>query len=163
VGDDDPDLATDPVVAVGHRRHEPFVLAHHQPLIAILGESREDPGLRRTWVREEILDPRILQDLDQQHPAGAGNSLAHDLPRLSSRSRQLASRSTIPGGEAARVRHRSRHASRERPRSRHATGERHACVRATLTRVSSTSASRTIQPLGRLPRRNSTASVSAQM
>jgi len=33
------------VIAVGHRRHEPLVLADDELLILILGEGREDPGL----------------------------------------------------------------------------------------------------------------------
>ena len=87
VRDDDADLAADPVVAVGHRRHEPLVLADDELLVLVLRERREDPGLRGARIREEIVDPRVLQGLDQQHPAGAGHGLAHRLPlhRISER------------------------------------------------------------------------------
>src|SRR2546428_8286647 len=57
------------------------MLADHETLIAILGERGEDPGLRGARVREEIFDARVLQRLEQQHPAGAGNGLSHRLPR----------------------------------------------------------------------------------
>ena len=46
VGDDDADLAADAVVAVGHRGHQPLVLADHQAVVAVLGDGREEPGLR---------------------------------------------------------------------------------------------------------------------
>ncbi len=87
VRDDDADLAADPVVAVGHRRHKPLVLADDELLVIVLRERREDPGLRGARIREEIVDPRVLQGLDQQHPAGAGHGLAHGLPfcRISER------------------------------------------------------------------------------
>jgi len=77
VRDDDADLAAEAVVAVGHRRHEPLVLADHEPLLFALGERREDPGLRGAGIREQVLDPRVLQGLEQQHAAGAGDRLAH--------------------------------------------------------------------------------------
>src|SRR3989454_4520447 len=80
VRDDDADLAADPVVPVRHRGDEPFVLADHEPLVAVLGERREDPGLRGPRVREEVLDARVLQGLEEQHSAGAGDGLAHGLP-----------------------------------------------------------------------------------
>src|ERR1700730_3377354 len=83
-GDDDAALAGQAVIAVGHRRDQPFVLADHQPLIAILGDGREDPGLRGARVREEVLDPRVLQGLEEQHPARAGDGLSHGLPRCHS-------------------------------------------------------------------------------
>src|SRR2546425_9750791 len=53
------------------------VLADHEPLVAVLGERREDPGLRGTRVREEVLDARVLQGLEEQHSAGPGDGLAH--------------------------------------------------------------------------------------
>ena len=81
VGDDDADLAAHAVVAVGHRRHQSLVLAHHEPLIAVLGERREDPGLRGAGVREQILDARVLQRLEEQHPARSRDGLAHGSPR----------------------------------------------------------------------------------
>ena len=48
VGDDDADLAADAVIAVGHRRHEPLVLADDELLVLVLGERREDAGLGRS-------------------------------------------------------------------------------------------------------------------
>src|SRR5262249_45309715 len=83
VSDDDADLAADTVVAVGHRRYEPFVLADDELLVLVLGEGREDAGLGGSGVREEIIDPRVLQGLDEQHAAGAGDRLAHVSPFLS--------------------------------------------------------------------------------
>ena len=55
------------VVAVGHRRDRPFVLADHEPLITILGHRREDPRVRGAWAGEEMLAPPVLQGLEQQH------------------------------------------------------------------------------------------------
>src|SRR5439155_1904849 len=81
VRDDDTDLAADAVIAVGHRGHESFVLADDELLVAVLGQCREDPGLCGARIREEILDPRVLEGLDQQHAAGARDRLAHGLPR----------------------------------------------------------------------------------
>jgi hypothetical protein len=81
VRDDDADLAAHAVIAVRHRGHEPLVLGHHEALIAVLGKRREDARLRRARIGEEILDPRVLQGLDQQHPAGARDGLAHGRPR----------------------------------------------------------------------------------
>jgi hypothetical protein len=77
VGDDDPDLAADPMIAVGHRGHQPFVLADHEALIAVLGQRREDARLRGAGIREKVFDARVLQGLEQQHSAGAGDGLAH--------------------------------------------------------------------------------------
>ena len=81
VGDDDADLAADAVVAVGHRGHQPLVLADHQPVVAILGDGREEAGLRGARVGEQVLHARVLQGLEEEHPAGAGDGLAHGLPR----------------------------------------------------------------------------------
>ena len=77
MSDDDADLAADPVVAVGHRGHEPLVLADHEPVLLGLGQRREDPRLRGAGIREEVFDPRVLEGLQQQHAAGAGDRLAH--------------------------------------------------------------------------------------
>jgi hypothetical protein len=77
VRDDDPELAADPVIAVGHRRHQPLVLAHDESLVVGLGQRREDAGLRRARIREQVLDARVLERLQEQHPAGAGDRLAH--------------------------------------------------------------------------------------
>jgi hypothetical protein len=41
-------LAAHPVIAVGHRRHEPLVLADDELLILVLGEGGEDPRSRRS-------------------------------------------------------------------------------------------------------------------
>jgi len=79
VRDDHADLAAQAVIAVGHRRHEPLVLADHEPLLFGLGQRREDPGLRGARVREEVLHARVLEGLQEQHPARAGDRLAHAL------------------------------------------------------------------------------------
>jgi hypothetical protein len=55
-------------MVVSHRRHQPFVLADDEPLVTILGQSRKDPGLGRTRVREEILDTRVFQGLQAWRP-----------------------------------------------------------------------------------------------
>src|SRR5439155_22342070 len=67
--------------------HEPLVLADDELLVLVLGERRENPGLRGARICEEIVDPSVLQGLDQQHPAGAGHGLTHGLPfcRISER------------------------------------------------------------------------------
>src|SRR5207245_10821135 len=75
----DTHLAADAVIAVGHRRHEPFMLADDELLVLVLGEGREDPGLGGAWIREEIIDPGVFQGLDEQHAAGTGDGLAHAL------------------------------------------------------------------------------------
>src|SRR5262249_37870830 len=77
VGDDDADVAAQTVIAVGHRGHEPFVLADDELLVLVLGERGEDPSLGGARVREEIVHARVLQGLDEQHAAGAGDGLAH--------------------------------------------------------------------------------------
>src|SRR5262249_33480692 len=80
---DDADVAAQAVIAVGHRGHEPFVLADDELLVLVLGERGEDPGLGGARVREEIVHARVLQGLDEQHAAGAGDGLAHWRPSLS--------------------------------------------------------------------------------
>jgi hypothetical protein len=77
VRDHHPELAADPVVAVGHRRHQSLVLAHDELLVVVLGQGGEDAGLGRARVREEVVDARVLERLDQQHAAGTRDRLAH--------------------------------------------------------------------------------------
>ncbi len=81
VRDDHADLAADAVVAVGHRGDQALVLADHQPVISILGDGGEEAGLRGPRVGEEILHTRVLERLEEQHAAGAGDGLAHGWPR----------------------------------------------------------------------------------
>src|SRR5262249_55301982 len=85
VRDDHAHLAADAVVAVGHRGHEAFVLADDQAVVAILGDRGEQAGLRGARVGEQILHARVLERLEEQHPAGAGVRLAHDLVGLAAR------------------------------------------------------------------------------
>ena len=81
VRDDHAHLAADPVIAVGHGRHQPFVLAHHQALVAVLRDGGEDPGLGGARIGEEVFHPRVLERLQEEHSAGAGDRLAHGRPR----------------------------------------------------------------------------------
>jgi hypothetical protein len=111
VRDDHTDLAAEAVIAVGHRRHQPLVLADDQLLIAVLGQRREDAGLGRAGVREEVFDPGVLEGLDEQHPAGPGNRLAHWSPRRSTILLDAGMRrpppfaaSSQPGGPACSIR-----------------------------------------------------------
>ena len=98
VGDDDAHLAAGPVIAVGHCRHEPLVLADDELLVLVLGEGREDPGLGGARIGEEILHARVLQGLHEQHAAGAGDGLSHGDP-LSYLGKRLSQRA----GRCARV------------------------------------------------------------
>src|SRR5262249_47581168 len=119
VRDDDADLAAEPVIAIGHRRHEPLVLGDDEALVAILGERREDARLRRARIGDTIFDPPVLPGLEQQHPRRAGDGLAHGRPRCQPSFTRMSplraaagtmiagrpqrpSRSSIPGDRRAR-------------------------------------------------------------
>ena len=77
VRDDDADLAAQAVIAIGHRGHEPLVLADDQAVFLGFGQRGEDSRLRGARVREEIFHARVLEGLQQQHPARARDGLAH--------------------------------------------------------------------------------------
>src|SRR4029450_13291502 len=105
--DDDADLAADAMVAVGHRRHGALVLTDDELLVLVLGEGRKDTGPGGAGGREEIIDPRVLQGLDEQHAAGAGDGLAHESPSLPSDQRRGLNEPAIaPAAPGARHRRR---------------------------------------------------------
>ena len=79
VRDHHPDLAAHPVIAVGHGGDEALVLGHHQPRLAGLGQRREDAGLSRARIGEQVVYPRVLEGLDEEHAAGAGDGLSHGI------------------------------------------------------------------------------------
>jgi hypothetical protein len=70
------------VIAVGHGGDETLVLAHHEPRVAGLGQRREDAGLRRARIREQIVDARVFEGLDEEHAAGAGDGLSHGISSM---------------------------------------------------------------------------------
>src|SRR5262249_24093960 len=68
-------------IAVGHGRHQPLVLAHDQPLIAVLGDGRKDARLGRARIGGEVLHAGVLQRLEEQHHARARDGLSPGVPR----------------------------------------------------------------------------------